>query len=89
MRAISNVHADRIWPAGRRFPTHALDPAPSGLQGIGQGFRIPCFAQVGLENFVICKIKPIRPRNYIICLFLVLNPLITTAKSVNHILLFF
>jgi len=25
MRAISNVHAGRIWPAGRRFPTPALD----------------------------------------------------------------
>jgi len=24
MWAISNVHADRIWPAGRRFPARAL-----------------------------------------------------------------
>jgi len=24
MRAISNVHACRIWPAGRRFPTPVL-----------------------------------------------------------------
>jgi len=24
MRAISNVHAGRIWPEGRRFPTPAL-----------------------------------------------------------------
>jgi len=25
MRAISNVHASRIWPAGRRFPTPNLN----------------------------------------------------------------
>jgi len=24
MRAMTNVHTDRIWPAGSRFPTPAL-----------------------------------------------------------------
>jgi len=25
VRAVSNVHASRIWPAGRRFPTPGLE----------------------------------------------------------------
>ena len=31
MRAISNVHAGRIWPAVRRFPTPVLEEAKMEL----------------------------------------------------------
>jgi len=31
MRAISNVHAGRIWPADRRFPTPAVEASKYSL----------------------------------------------------------